>query len=327
MIIERQAKPTLTAVEMDRGDTLRFARADGRTVTFVLRETNAEILGTTLTESKVQQPGAITSLRFRARVEVDGDSIWLDRELCTSRAFYEPWEIAGLRIWFDAVDDVFEFVDETHGACRPRKHARFALQDASLRVCPPLLHPWCPLPDEGLDIRECYNGDDCWMGPYFGASAHGGLDINHPRGTPIWAPIDVDDQWLFHRVPEQSNNRWRGVRTWPDGSVWTLQVHHLIRLTVPERTSLVAGQQMAEGAGVWVGGHDHSHFVFKVRQGGDPATGESRAGRELGSDDILLDPWILFWQMYRDRAAFPGKFYRRAERGLFRGHYPSPAAN
>jgi len=320
MILERHAKPTLTAVELDRGDTLRFTRMDGRTVALTLRGTGARVLRTTLPVPKLQHPGALTELRFHADVEIDGIALRLERELCTPQSFYEPWEVAGLRLWFDAVDDLFEFMEETHGACRPRRHARFALQDATLRVCPPLLHPWCPLAEEGLDIRECYNGDDCWMGPYFGASAHGGLDINHPRGTPVWAPIDLDDQWLFNRVPEANNNRWRGVRTWPDGSAWTLQVHHVIRLTVPERTPLQAGRQFAEGAGVRVGSHDHSHFVFRVREGGDPAAAESHNGRDPDSADILLDPWILFWQMYQDRAAFPDCFYRRADTGLHQGH-------
>ena len=321
MLLERKAKPTLTAVEMDRGDTLRFTRMDGGVVNIVVRETHAKMLQTTLTVPKVEQPWALTALHFHARVEVDGIPLLMNREVGTSQSVYAPGDIAGLRLWLDAVDDLFEFMDETHGACRPRKHVRLALQDATLRICPSLLHPWCPLPEEGLAIGECYNGDDCWMGPYFGASAHGGLDINHPRSTPIWAPLDFDDQWLFDRVPEAENNRWRGVHVWPDGSVWTLQVHHLIRLTVPEHTPVRAGQQIADGAGVWVGDHDHSHFVFKVRPGGDPASSEATSGRELGSDDILLDPWILFWQMYRDRSAHPACFYRRAETGPYRGHY------
>jgi len=52
MHLDRQAKPTLTAVEMDRGDTLRFTRMDGRTVDFILRKTGAEILHTTLEAPK-----------------------------------------------------------------------------------------------------------------------------------------------------------------------------------------------------------------------------------------------------------------------------------
>lgn len=319
MIVQRTARPTLTAVELDRGDTLRFTRMDGHTVTFVLRSTRAEMIHSTLASPKTEERGALTALRMRVVVELDGQPLTLERELGTEHTFRPPWEAAGLWIWFDAVDDLFEFMDETHGACRPRKHARFAVQDASLRICPDLLHPWCPLADEGLDIRECYNGDDCWMGAYFGASAHGGLDLNHPRGTPLWTPIDLDDQWLFHRIPHDNNNRWRGVRTWPDGSVWTLQAHHLVSLTVPEHTPLKAGVKFANGAGVRVGSHDHSHFVFKVRDGGEPDTTEARGGQQLASSDILLDPWILFHQMYRDRAAFPECFYRRADTGLYRG--------
>ncbi len=45
------------------------------------------------------------------------------------------------------------------------------------------------------------------------------------------------------------------------------------------------GEQMARGAGVWVSSHEHSHFVFKIE--------------DLG-ETVMLDPWILFWKMYRD---------------------------
>ncbi|MFW6060047.1 MAG: hypothetical protein ACODAQ_07680, partial [Phycisphaeraceae bacterium] len=296
-----EATQTLTAVELDRGDTLEFVRRDGHVVSIVVRETGAEVLRTDLDELKVQQRGAVTEMRFRCVLEVEGEEVELVRELCTERAFYEPWEIAGVRIWFDAVDDLFEFMDETHGPCRPRKHVRLALQDASLRICPETVHPWCPLPVEGLDIRECYNGDDCWMGGYFGASAHGGLDINHPRGTPIWAPFDLDDQWFFNTKEEHGNNRWRGVRRWADGSEWVIQVHHVTRLHVDEHVPVRAGSHYADGAGVAVGMHDHSHFVFKVVRDGEA---------------VLIDPWILFWQMYRDHPERTGAcFYRRAETG------------
>ena len=54
---------------------------------------------------------------------------------------------------------------------------------------------------------------------------------------------------------------------------------------VPERTPLKAGTPYATGAGVAVGSHQHSHFMFRVlEQGGD----------------YLLDPWILFREMWRD---------------------------
>ena len=129
------------------------------------------------------------------------------------------------------------------------------------------------------------------MGAYFGASAHGGLDINHPAGTPIWSPIDIHDHELFNRLVDgANNNRWRGMHHWPDGSTWKLTLCHLIRMLVPDHQPFPAGTHYADGAGVHIGSYEHSHFGFAVREPGDPE-----------SEDIRLDPWILFWQMYEDR--------------------------
>lgn len=287
--MEIEATPTLRPLELERGESCAFILANGETRQLRLIETGAEILYTTLPKPMVEHPNARTFYRFHCLLEVDGASHKLVREVPTWRSFYEPWEIAGLRIWFDAVSDIFDFLTETHGTCAPRKQARFAIQDASLRICPDPVHPWCPLRPEGLWINDCYNGEDCWLGPYYGCSAHGGLDINHRRGTPIWAPIAIDDHYHFHSLEAgDNNNRWRGHRTWPDGSEWILQCHHHSRLLIPEHTPIEAGQHYAEGAGVRTGAHDHSHFVFKIVREGS---------------ETLLDPWILFWQMYQDRHA------------------------
>jgi hypothetical protein len=125
--------------------------------------------------------------------------------------------------------------------------------------------PWCPLPEGGLRIEDCYRGEDCWMGAYNGASAHGGLDINHAPGTPLRAPIDIDDHYYFNSLAMgHSNNRWRGIHRWPDGSEWILQAHHMTELTVPEHRPIRKGEQFAWGAGVHSGVAHHSHFVFKV---------------------------------------------------------------
>ena len=59
----------------------------------------------------------------------------------------------------------------------------------------------------------------------------------------------------------------------------------MTELTVSEHKSLKKGEQFARAAGVWVGAHEHSHFVFKIRERGKT---------------YILDPWILFWKMYRD---------------------------
>ncbi len=285
--IRRQAKPTFAAVELNRGDTLDLALQSGRLFRMQLVSTEAEVIRTTLKQLKVEEGGARTDYRFRCVVLIDGVEHCLEREVSTQRSLYEPWEIDGVRLWLDAVQDIFEFLTETHGECRPAKHARFALQDASLRICPERLHPWCPLPEDGLRIEDCYRGEDCWLGAYNGASAHGGLDINHPAGTPLWTPLDIDDHFYFNSLDMgHNNNRWRGIRRWDDGSEWIIQAHHMTELTVPEHQPIRQGEQFAWGAGVLSGTVDHSHFVFKVHDEGET---------------VLLDPWILFWQMYQDQ--------------------------
>jgi hypothetical protein len=155
---------------------------------------------TTLKQPKVEENGARTDYRFSCVLRVNGEKQRLEREGSTQRSFYEPWLIGGVRVWFDAVGDIFDFLTEHHGQCRPKKHARFAFKDASLRICSEVLNPWCPLPEAGLRIEDCYCGEDCWLGVYNGASAHGGLDINHPRGTPLWVPINLDDQYYFNSL-------------------------------------------------------------------------------------------------------------------------------
>jgi len=297
MIVRRQAKDTLTAVELNHGDRLEFTRADGSVRAIAIEDSGAEIVRTTLKQPGVEESGATTVYRFWASLSIDGTPLRLDRKVGTQRSFYEPVVAGGLRLWLDAVDAIFEFMRETHGPCRPqencshqlppRRQVRLALQDASMRLCPEPLAAWCPLPAGGLRIEQCYRGEDCWMGAYDGASAHGGLDINHPKGTPLFAPIDLDEQFLYHSVAHGAkNNCWRGLRRWPNGDEWIVQTCHMTHLTVPEHTPLRRGRQYAEGAGVWVGVVEHSHFTFAVWTAG-----------EL----IRLDPWILFWQMYRDQ--------------------------
>ena len=135
-------------------------------------------------------------------------------------------------------------------------------------------------------MRDCYQGQDVWMGPYGGKRAHGGLDINMKSGTLLFAPIDFDNHYLFDSLKKgDNNNRWRGIRKWDNGAVWWLQAHHLNRMLLPERKALERGTKYAETAGVAIGSREHSHFVFRVIENGE---------------SYWIDPWIFFWQTFRD---------------------------
>ncbi|HVE41268.1 MAG TPA: PKD domain-containing protein [Planctomycetota bacterium] len=291
--LERRAEDTLAAVEMNVGDTLRFTLASGAVRTLVVEETDARVLLTNLVEPKKPMGGGGTVYVMTCRLRVDGHPLSLRRYVPDQQSFAEPIVVNGLRLWFDGTRQVDRFLlavhspgDEKIGGGIPRKDLRLALQDATLPFCPQELRPWYPNPANVLDVARCYNGDDPWMGPFNGAELHGGVDINMPAGTTLWAPIDVDDQFNFHSLATgENNNRWRGIRTWPNGRRWVLQAHHNIRLLVPEKTPLRRGTPFAEAAGVHVGAHSHAHFTFKV-------------GPE--NDEVMLDPWLLFWEIFEN---------------------------
>jgi len=298
-VIRKSIKETLIPVELDKGDTLELTLSSGEQYNLEVEDTGAEILHTDLKELKVEESAAKTEIKFWCDIKVNGASYTLEREISTPKSFYEPWVIDGVRLWLDAVDDIFDYLVETHTECRTNKVAkspavrykdvRFALQEEGKRICPEKLALWCPLPEKGLRIEDCYRGEDCWLGAYNGASAHGGLDINHPSGTPLYAPVDVDDNFLYNSLEMgHNNNRWRGIRRWGNGCDWILQSCHMTRQLVPERRPIQRGTKYALGAGTHIGAVEHSHFIFKVYDDG-----------EL----YLLDPWILFWQMLRDNQA------------------------
>jgi len=287
MRIERRARDTLTAVELSRGDTLEFTLRNGQTRRLTLDDTAARVLATNLRQPGKARGGGGTLYHFTCRVRIDGHPMTMERYVGAQESFYEPCVVNGMRIWLDAVGDIFDFLTEKHGECKPAKDARLAVSDAADPICPQEVQPWYPSENPSIDVRDCYCGDDCWLGAYQGADAHGGLDVNMPKGTPHWAPIDFDDHYYFNSLAMgHNNNRWRATRTWPDGTIWTLQSHHLIKLLVPEHTPLRAGTHYAEAAGVHVGAHEHSHFVFKITE---------------GAATVLLDPWILFHEMFENR--------------------------
>lgn len=315
------AQDTVTPIELDHGDELRFTLRSGRTVSLILDETEAAIV-------EQVEPGGII-YRFGCHVRIDGQKLTLQRFVCAQECFYEPYVVDGLRIWPDTVRAVFDEVPvryprEGNLRCRPRKAARFGVQDATLRVCPQPMHPWLDEPQNFLDVGRCYNGDDCYLGPYLGQACHVGMDINHRAGSSLLAPLDFDTQaWFNSLAMGHNNNRWRGIRRWPNGDVWALQTHHLIELLVPQNAPLQIGTRYATTAGVHVGSHEHTHFEFKVGRknkqrplaaSNDPASiacpidfDDDSAAAQNDPEVLHLDPWILFWQIFEDRKTQQGE--------------------
>lgn len=287
--IRLEAKETISVAEMDRGDVLEFKLKNGERRVFELVSTSARVLYSNLKELKKAQAGGGTVYEMSCTLKAEGELVTLRRYVCTQEAFYEPWVINGVRIWFDAVSDIEAFITFKHGPCKPSKQARFALQDATLRICPEEVLPWYDNPARFIDIGITQNGDDCWMGAFSGADAHNGLDINQAAGTLNYAPIDFDEHYLFESLAAgDNNNRWRGVRRWANGDTWMLQTHHLLSLLVPAGTALKAGTAFCSGAGVKYGAHEHSHYMFKVLPAG-------------ATEEVLIDPWIVFWQGFEDQ--------------------------
>jgi hypothetical protein len=281
-VVERVAKDTITPVTLNYGDELRFRLRNGQVRSLKLIATGAK---------------SGLPFTFWADLQVDGENRRIERVIPAQESFYEPLETHGLRIWLDAVSDIF---DDDGGwmkekdiagaiACRPQRKARLAVNDVGDRICPETLVWWYPEKKDHIDVRQCYNGEDVWMGPFGGNQAHGGLDINMTSGTTLFAPIRFDDQYLYDSLAAgDNNNRWRGFRTWKNGSVWWLQSHHLNTLLVDEHKPLERGTKYALTAGVLPGSHQHTHFVFRVFEEGE---------------SYFLDPWILFWQTFRDYRA------------------------
>lgn len=290
--IFKKAKSTLTAIEMNIGDTLKFKLRNGQIRTMVLEETAADVIITNLNQLKMDQPGGATLYHFTSRLSIDGHSMNMERYVGSQESFYEPYVINGMRIWFDGVSNISEVIINEHGGksceCLPEKPARFALTDMTDNISPRQLHPWYNNKENFIDIADSYNGDDPWMGAYNGFEAHGGLDINMPNGSPNYTPIPIDDHYYFNSLKNgDNNNRWRGNYQWENGDIWTLQNHHMLNLLIPEHTPIKAGIHYADAAGVHVGSHNHAHYVFRIKSPED-------------EKEVLVDPWIIFWQIFED---------------------------
>ncbi|OXU15630.1 golvesin C-terminal-like domain-containing protein [Sedimentisphaera salicampi] len=275
-VFERTAKNTITPVELNIGDEFHFTLRSGQVRRIRLLSTEAHI-----TESP--------NYSFSAEFDIDGENYRFERIVADQASFYEPWVVGGMRIWLDAVSDIFEddggwMVHRTK--CRPKRKARIVVNDLNDRICPEEIHWWYPETRDSPDIRDCWYGRNVWIGPQKPTYTHEGLDINMPPETPLYAPIGFDDHYLFDSLEAGDiNNRWRGVRHWANGSTWWLQAHHLDEMLMPEHETITKGENYALSGGVYSGNRPHTHFEFRVIEEGQA---------------YYIDPWIFFWQMFKD---------------------------
>lgn len=295
-VVRLKAASTVAGVELDAGDAVEFTLRNGATRRLELLSATARVLLSNLKTPRKAQPDGGTLYAIYIVVKVDGHPLTLTRFVGSQESFSEPYTVNGLRIWPDFARPALELMTDNHGGksgCSLTKLARIALHDASDSIAPIPLAAWLPLKRQTLSIADAYNGDDPYMGAYQGAECHAGLDINHPKGFPLFAPIPVDDHYYFDSLAAgQNNNRWRGIRKWPNGDVWTIQSHHLVKLLVPPHTPLASGQRYASGGGVLPGNNEHSHFVFKVAS--------------QGLAEVPLDAWMLFWQYFEQQNSASG---------------------
>lgn len=310
---EMKARPTLTPVELNAGDVCRFTLMNGETRTVEYIGGSSAVLEVPTTE------GLIAT--FTMRLKVDGVEIPFRRYLATQESFYEPAVVDGLRIF---PDSTLEYLTNTvpmrypsTGAHRhhPWKDARLVLQDATLPLCPEQLHPWFldkRFDDLLIPIGDAYHGGDCWLGPFSLGEAHGGLDIRMRKGDLLYAPFACDDQFmpLWLNRNRGASSRWRGTRRWPDGTLWSINTSHVIDAIVPEHTSITNGQPYCTAAGTVVGEYNHTHFELHVCRDLNPPMPDWDAGFgqapgvqndcPSGQPEFYnLDPWMLFWQTFR----------------------------
>lgn len=164
MDIERTAKDTLTALELDVGDRLRFTLTDGQVRTIVVRAATAEVerRGTVWSG----EHDRVLTYRISCTLEIDGHLVDLVRTIPSQQNFAPPYTLFGMRLWLDTAGDLSQFLGDTHGgtdsvsASFPQRALRIALWDERQRICPVLLHPWCPLPPGGFTPADCYRGED-----------------------------------------------------------------------------------------------------------------------------------------------------------------------
>ena len=299
-IYNRNFKETMTPIELDNGESVKYTRSDGSTLTLELVSTSANILFTNRDKIPDSEPTDNRGNKYRARllyeftceVKVNGVPMTMRRYSGSQESFYEPYVINGVRIWVMGVKAIFDeyggFLNTARrqGSAIPDKDARFVLHDMQYRICPGDLHPWFIDGDDRndnfiykhnfIDVGRSFNGDDSFMGAYMGIESHGGLDMDMAQNSLIYSPFDLDTQ---------RGIRASGTKTWPDGSEWRINTGHMIEKYIPDNTPVDGGEVLALGARRSCWWHPHSHFGFQIFETG-----------------ILynLDAWSIFWQLFED---------------------------
>lgn len=288
----------LKAVEMNIGDTLLYHLKNGQIRNFILKETSATPLFIYKNpDIKSEQSGIV--YKMNCVINADGKDIELQRIVSAQQSYYEPWHINGVTLFFDAVKVIDNFIHDNHGStggeAYPKKDARFAFIEYQDNFSSQDLKPWYPNTQNFISIKDAYQGGDTWLGGYRKDVAHNGIDINIPNNTPLWAPIDFDNQYYFNSLEKgDNNNRWLGVRDWPNGEKWILRTHHMTELKVKQNIPIKQGEFYGTAGGVLTGGYPHIHFYFIW---------------ENKNLKTALDPWILFWKIFENNKKNSNQIY------------------
>lgn len=200
----------------------------GRTVRLTPRKADARIVSTDLEDITESRKGARTVYEISCVLAVDGVEHEVVRRIPADESFYEPWNTEGLSIWFDAVSCAFVedggFLKEKDTnigiTCQPGKDVRLAVQSEDRDICPEPLHPWCPLPEGGLKIEYCYQGEACpeWAGQIVrenlaaqGNTLTGPEVVSAMAETLVSAGGELSDRLLAAlSAGQEAGGDWRG---------------------------------------------------------------------------------------------------------------------
>lgn len=157
-VYEFNAKNTITVVELDESDEVRYKLQTGRIVHLKIVRSRSEIVFSTIDLPAKGSPTDASVFKMKCLVNIDGHDLNLTRFAPVQESFDEPYYINGLIIWFDALKSLNQFYNENHGDCLPNKQVRIALHDATLPICPEEITYWSIIPDN-LYLFSLFTGN------------------------------------------------------------------------------------------------------------------------------------------------------------------------